>query len=1046
MNATLTFVSAGAGSGKTYRLTKILHEELKGGVRPAGVIATTYTRKAATELRERARTSLLDLGEFELANGIGQARIGTVNAVCGQLLERFAFEAGLPTELRVLEEAQAVTLIREANDAVLDGRTYDEINQIAVRLGIEEWEERLKELVDKARANDIAPERIPAFAKANADDLLSYFPQPTTTDLDVALKQAIDAALPAVRETAARGGKRNTNEYLGLVDEVRRGLDYGTLPWAQWVKLSKTAPEAGLRSAVANIAETAGRFAEHPGLHADIRAYLEHQFQLCARVLAVYAARKVETGVLDFTDQEQLLLKILDAPSVSATLREELDLLLVDEFQDTSPIQLALFVKLAGFARRTYWVGDVKQAIYGFRGSDTALMQAVVDALAALGGEKQILDESRRSRPSLVELVNCVFTKAFSSSLPADEVRLKPVRAEVGHSQVLANWMLDGSNVADRGAALARGVREFVESGYVVHDRAADIERPVRYGDVVILSRKNDKVQEIAAALTAEGVPAATSQPGLLTRPEAVLAMACLRRLNDAGDTIATAEILSLAECQEPAIWLSDRLKHLAAGGNAASWAEDDPGANPLLARLASLRSQLPLLSPREALQLVIIECELPSRVLSWCADESSARVRLANLEQLVRLAADYEDLCTSNRSAATISGLITWFHEQQQAGLDDLAEPAIDAVKVLTHHGAKGLEWPVVILTDLETNVRTRLWGVTVSSPEKLEVADPLQDRFIRYWPWPFGKQQKVAVATVIEQSEVAQKFQRAAVEEDKRLLYVSMTRARDLLVLARNAAKPSGPWIEVLDAPWLLPGEKTESIDLPGGGTARCEYREFAPSPDEEPAPSEPRSLYWYPTVTERTARLPLFVNPSRAEQVSCNAGEPVIVGTRIALKAGTDMTALGNAIHACIAAAFADRRAPLSITDVERIVSGAALSERVSAAAVHGQVGALATWVDARWPGCKALPEVSIESVLGNGQVLRGQIDLLLQTDAGWILIDHKSNPGGLPGAQELARGFSGQLHAYSEAVKAATGKPVVEVWLYLPVAGGAIRVFV
>ena len=104
MNAKLTFISAGAGSGKTHRLTSILHTELAAKrVKPSGVIATTFTRKAATELRERVRGFLLEQGEYTLANAMGQARIGTVNAVCGELLRRFAFEAGLPTEQTVLE-------------------------------------------------------------------------------------------------------------------------------------------------------------------------------------------------------------------------------------------------------------------------------------------------------------------------------------------------------------------------------------------------------------------------------------------------------------------------------------------------------------------------------------------------------------------------------------------------------------------------------------------------------------------------------------------------------------------------------------------------------------------------------------------------------------------------------------------------------------------------------------------------------------------------------------------------------------------------------
>jgi len=138
MAGTLRFVSAGAGSGKTYRLTQILHEKLSSGqATPGGVIATTFTRKAATELRERVRKALLEKGEFALANAMGQARIGTVNSVCGGFLERFAFEAGLAPEQRVLEEAQSGALVREAIDAVSDSATVQDIVEIARRLGIE---------------------------------------------------------------------------------------------------------------------------------------------------------------------------------------------------------------------------------------------------------------------------------------------------------------------------------------------------------------------------------------------------------------------------------------------------------------------------------------------------------------------------------------------------------------------------------------------------------------------------------------------------------------------------------------------------------------------------------------------------------------------------------------------------------------------------------------------------------------------------------------------------------------------------------------------
>ena len=139
MPAQIRFVSAGAGSGKTYALTQILSEELAAKrARPAGVIATTFTRKAAAELRERVRSHLIGEGEYAMANAMGQARIGTVNSVCGALLERFAFEAGLPTELRVLDEMRAKRLLGEAIDVAIEGRQLTELLEVVRRMGLED--------------------------------------------------------------------------------------------------------------------------------------------------------------------------------------------------------------------------------------------------------------------------------------------------------------------------------------------------------------------------------------------------------------------------------------------------------------------------------------------------------------------------------------------------------------------------------------------------------------------------------------------------------------------------------------------------------------------------------------------------------------------------------------------------------------------------------------------------------------------------------------------------------------------------------------------
>lgn len=1044
MPGQLHFISAGAGSGKTYRLTQILHDKLAAGtVRPEGVIATTFTKKAATELRERVRSHLLKQGAHRLANAMGQARIGTVNSVCGSLLERFAFEAGLATEQQVVEEGQATLLVKQAIDAVLDGTHVAALWTLARRLGIEDWRGELGTLINQARANDMEPARLAAFGAENAADLLHYFPKPTTEDLTQRLLSAIAAALPGLVDMA-EGGKKNTNDYLGLVRDAERSLKSNSLSWSEWLKLSKALPEKAAHPLAEAVNAIAARAAEHPDLHQDITAYLVTMFELCANALAYYAARKRSMGVVDFTDQEHLLLKVLDDPAVAATLREELDLLLVDEFQDTSPIQLALFLKLAEYAREIVWVGDIKQAIYGFRGSDTELMEAVLKAVRGWGGEPEILGCSWRSRPGLVRLVNAVFTGAFANSLAANKIELEPKRAEVLDGPVFGNWILGGTKKEQEAAALAAGIQQLIDSGYVVLDPATLTSRPVRFGDIAILCRLNDNVIKVAAGLRAHGIPSATSQPGLLATPEAVLALACLRRLNDLSDTVASAMIIAMAEGVEPETWLVDRLRHLEAGGDRDTWRETGRDAHPVLATLAHMRADLPLLAPREALQQVVTRCDLPGRVLQWTQDAAIARTRLANLEALLALAAQYEDACRSTRQAASISGLILWLGEAADAGQDSLAQPAIDAVKVMTHHAAKGLEWPVVILMDLSANLKDRLWSISATSRQAIDIHEPLKDRYIRYWPWPFGQQGKVPIADGIALTETARKYRDAAIEESKRLLYVSMTRARDLLILARSQRKLSGEWLDTAQAPWLLPEEPDKSVQLPDGEMVGNLYWELAPADEAAANPVTAQPVRWFATTQARTYRLPLGFSPSATQTVPCKVIEQVRIGERIPLAGSVDMAMLGTAIHACIAASVTDSSAPLTEEEISEILCGHGVGNTVPAKAVWVQIAALHAWLSDRWPGAGRHAEIPAEAILETGQVMQGRIDLLLETEKGWILIDHKSNPQGSEQWESVAKDYAGQLAAYRDAIEKATGKPVLESWLFFPVSAGAVLV--
>ena len=1041
----LTFISAGAGSGKTHTLMQTMGKVLSSGeVRPSGVIATTFTKKAASELRERVRQHLLSDGKFVLANAMAQAHIGTINSVCGALLERFAFEAGMATKQQVLDEAQTSQLIRESIDAACSGEEVSKLSALAYRLGIEDWTEDLKALISQLRSNNVPASQVMQFARRNADDLLSYFPQPNRTTLTQDLLAAITHALPELQRARATSTVKKTQEYINLLEGFERQLRNGTALWSQWVGLAKASPEKGLLPLSEPMQMLALAYDSHPDLHKDIRTYLDCMFNSCSLALEHYRERKLGMGVVDFTDQESLLLGLLDHPTVVSVLREELDLLLVDEFQDTSPIQLALFLKLSRLAQQTYWVGDLKQAIYGFRGSDTELMQSILQALPELGGTKQILSSSWRSRPALVHLVNSVFTQAFSEILSAEEVVLTPQRPEKLKDAALINWVLEGKNVNEIALSLVSGVQQFLESGKQVPEKGSEALRPLQARDIAILCRSNDAVTLIAASLRAAGVPVATSQPGLLATPEAKLALACLRRLNDVTDTVATAEIIAMVDSAEPEVWLADRLQYLKAGNKGNIWREQGSDAHPALALIAQLRTELPLLAPLEALRRVVTACRLPEVVVGWRQDSAVAQARLANLEALMALAGQYEDVCQGTRQAATISGLLLWLNQQAQDGDDAMAMPAVDAVRVLTHHAAKGLEWPVVVLTDLEKEVRTRLWGISTVSPQAVDAMDPLKNRFVRYWPWPFGKQSAgLAVKDRIDASELAKKFEASAIAEAQRLLYVSMTRPRETLILATKQKAKNLPWLDTLGADWLSAIDpESKDLALPNSETVPVETVFLTPSEEDGVTkPAEP--IYWWP-LSEPLARAPKNFNPSTANAEIVTIQEQVSVGERLTVAPGVDWSVLGTAIHACLAASFTDPSADFVESDTQRTLQAFGMATSIDADALARQVKAIHDWIQGRWPGSKPLAETPLLARLRNGQQVVGRIDLLLRTEKGIVILDHKSTPTGPSQWMELAQTHAGQLFTYGAGVEQATQKKVIETWLVLPVAGACISI--
>jgi ATP-dependent helicase/nuclease subunit A len=1048
------FVSAGAGSGKTYRLTQIVSAALaEGSARPQGILATTFTIKAAAELRERSRAKLLESGRVDLATAVGQSRIGTVNSVCGELLSRFCFEIGMSPDQVVLDKPQADQLLMATLADTLDDANRAELMALNGRFAFkeDEWARPVSAIVDAARENVITGEELRAMAQTNADAMLANWPAPMDgLDYEKGVVAALGEAIAAIQVRINELLAANKSPFRYMVSDIddlrsrQRQFESGAWSWQTWASTA-TLKEGGTKVAdlFPKVREAAAVHERHPQFHADVRRYLTLAFNLAADVLEAYAQVKVARGALDFADQGVLLLKMLrESDEARQALADELDLVVVDEFQDTNPLQLAIFVELAKLAKRSVWVGDPKQAIYAFRGTDPTLIERIIESIEGWGGKLgEPLTTSRRSTPALVSLANAVFENAFSP-VPPDKVRLTPSRGDIAGKHVsLHNWSFESRYPSTDHAGLGVAVLELLAGGHQVMDKQTEVLRPLAAGDIAILCRYNTEVARTVTSLSQCGIASASGRPGLLSTPEAMFVVACLRRLQDPTDTVASALIVSLSNGADHAEWLNDRLAYLAAEGKTHQWLATGETAHAVLRRLEELRPCLRALTPSEALRLAKAESHVAGLATGWSSSAQEANTRIANVEALVALASIYEDECVSARQPATVGGLLQWMRQLAADEQDFRAVSTEGAVNVLTHHAAKGLEWPVVVLTGLGTGARTSLWNVRARTNGAFDPEQPLHNRFIHYWPFPYGACNSPPAAAAGEESTFGKAMMQAGRDENLRLLYVSMTRARDAIVLTSSTRRNSFSWLDEVGATDLVIGS-TGTVALPDWTAMERLSRSWTKDELEaRPVPAEVKALSWYkkgPVLSPR----PLWSQPSATKGGSYSQAELASVGQRIAINAAVDMEQLGQALHLCIAKAGA--HGGIELADIDAILLRWGVTGAVTAEAVANQLQAFRRWLDARWPGCPVHVEVPVEVRLEDGVRLRGRMDFLVEAPDGWIVLDHKANPRGAALDDALIQKHGQQLDSYADALLRATGRAVLQKWLFLPVAAQAVRV--
>lgn len=1045
MNPDIEIISASAGTGKTYELCEIISKQIEGGTAPEAIIATTFTKKAAQELADRVRSKLHESGHPDSATRVDDALIGTVHSVCTRLLKRFAFEAGISPRLKVIDEDASQAVLNECMETYLLSEgigLMDEMENLTRRMDqvspvdfTTNWRKQVNQLLSMARSNAIDPAKIESMGRAGTDELIEHLPSPTTEDLVSPLLPAIRQAITAIQ--ANNDETQVTNAAVEVLKRHERTLQNDGLKWADWYQLAKLKTGKKSEDLVATVQILASKVEQHPGLHADIRRYSELVFLITRKTLDLFQQRKTARGLLDYTDLEVLTLDLLDQEDVRKCLKEDYDLLLVDEFQDTSPIQIALFLKLAGIVERTHWVGDTKQSIYAFRGCDPKLMQAAEQRFRQ-GKPARKLSTSYRHRPELVTFFNSLFPSLFAqtSEIHQDEVTVAANRKEHADlSPALMLWEMTTSRTGKTGKPSAINANECIscvvqgiqtaKQELTVLDPETGSPRTAEWMDMAVLCRDNKLATTIATALRKAGVPVSRETPGLLSTPEAVLALACLRWIYSDFDSVAVAEIISLENGMPTETWLADRLEWLKE--NNGNWGLDGALQSMLLKRIRPLSHQRNLMTPSELLDAVIAYGGLEGICSRW--DGDLAQERRTNLEALRVLAQRYESSCQSTGTAASLAGFLSWCAQLADQQKDQgTTNSDANAVQVLTWHGSKGLEWPIVILMDHQDEPSPTLWNKPqIVEQQSFDPADPLGNRSLRFWPYPFGRSTKeVGLNDRVDVSPVGVQARKDAEAEQVRLQYVAMTRARDYLVIPTTGKKD----------PWTPDGNVHPVFKLsamPESAEAchpRRTIRTLVAADDDTRITPAPTPALWHPEPLAPQPFPEADLKPSAIPRIpGSRIIETITYGHRIKAVSSLGDSVIGDALHGILSALFwnpANTGLPGRAAHIL-----ASHGVETDAASIVESARKLHALLTEKFQPTEFLVEVPFTQFNEAGQRLTGFIDLVLITPQGSVIIDHKTYQGS--DLDKHAIDYSGQLAAYRDCLTAA-GHQVHSTWIH------------
>jgi ATP-dependent helicase/nuclease subunit A len=1082
-------VSSGAGCGKTQVLAgRYLSAMLDGGARPDEILAITFTEKAAAEMRARIRAWLPEARRADGAN----LRVSTIHAFAAWLLREHALAADVDPGFGILEGAERIVLLRESIDELLDALAAEPPAQAhreaaAALRGITRGFTRvglvitLRRLIER---REVARKWAEGSSGASDAELIARWkriaPGGAALVQRLLLENSIARALEMAQVSLRNAGKRAAEAIAGVaraLAKVRAGQEEGVDELLGAIYRADGNPRTfGADPA----AQALLAFQEALAPHRDaLMARIRELDQIAApqlRALAVlaqaalrtYDARKAERQALDFDDLGERAAALLARdPAVRARVRSAFRHLLVDEVQDVSAAQWDLVRWIAtddGKGERLrktglFVVGDEKQSIYRFRGADVSVFASIRQAVTASGGAIVTLADNFRSDAAPLEFTNALFERLLGDAKDPWDARpqaLRASRSEPAPKEQPAPGVDLIVHVDDDRNPAADEDGDFLLL-YGEADRVARYlvrERP-EWRHAAVLLPQRTHLRSYQDALRRHDVPfVVLGGVGFYQAQEVVDLICLLRFLADERRDIELGAVL-----RSPLCALSDALLYAVARQKGATlWKKLSAPAGDLLRaadhdeRATVTRAQHHLAAwRREAGR--IPTSELLARALdesgAWAALAHGLRgpQRIANVGKLLDIVRDYER--GGFRGLGDVAAALgVLMEEEEREGEAAVESAGIDAVRILTVHAAKGLEFPLVVVPELGARFRGDRDRVLLEEIDgQAEAAFKVRD------DRDGGRMNKPGLYQLLAQLD-----RKKGDAEMKRLLYVACTRARERLVLSGavrrsrsgDAAPPARSWLG-----WLCEAARID-LDAKANearvGASRLRVlrdedlpRAAAPAPQNGVAPLAPdvvhTALACARPLPERGVRVRL--TPTLAKELERCAhkvrlrllsGLPEFDGDAVDPEAPLELDepapgalARGTLLHRAMELdAFA---APDPDAIVRRLAAAARIEDAQLVRQVAAQVRAFGK-TDLGRRVARAQPSYAeLPFVLWRGEIeLRGAIDRLVHDESGWLLIDWKTDEITAAAAAARAReaGYFAQTRLYMLAARQLLGE--------------------